>query len=110
MRSFFPDASTSWNNVITHFDNIPSINTLKDHISSLIPPKGKKSIFGIHDHLGVRYLIQMRMGLSFLRYHKKCHNFIDTPSDKRLCNHGIEDTNHFFFLCPFYAAQRVLLA
>ena len=40
-NSFFPDAITSWNNVITHFDNIPSINIVKDHILSLIRPKGK---------------------------------------------------------------------
>ena len=29
MNSFFPDAITSWNNVISHFDRIPSINILK---------------------------------------------------------------------------------
>ena len=56
--SFFPDAITSWNNVITHFDNIPSINILKDHILSLIRPK-KKNIFGIHDPLGLRYLLYL---------------------------------------------------
>ena len=50
------------------------------------------------------------MGLSLLRHHKKRHNFIDTPSDKCLCNHGIEDTNHFLFSCPFFADQRVTLA
>ena len=41
MNNFFPDAFNSWNNVITHFDNIPSINILKDHILSLIRPKKK---------------------------------------------------------------------
>ena len=100
MSSFFPDAITSWNNVITHFDNIPSINILKDHILSLIRPK-KKNIFGIHDPLGLRYLLQLRIGLSCLRYHKKCHNFTDTPSDQCLCNHGIADTNHFLYSCLF---------
>ena len=50
------------------------------------------------------------MGLSCLRYHNKCHNFIDTPSDKCLCNHGTEDTYHYIFLCPFFAAQRATLA
>ena len=108
MSSFFPDAITSWNNVINHFDNIPSISILKDHLFSLIRPK-KKNIFGIHDPLGLRYLLQLRVGLSCLRHHKKCHNFIDTPSDKCLCNHGIEDTNHFLFSCPFFAAQRATL-
>ena len=109
MNSFFPDAITSWNNVISHFDRIPSINILKNHIFSLIRPKGK-NIFGLHDPLGLRYPLQLRVGLSLLRYHKKCHNFIDTPSDECLYNDGIEDTNHFLFLCPFFATQRVTLA
>ena len=103
MNSFFPDAITSWNNVITHFDNIPSINSLKDHILSLIRPK-KKNIFGL------RYLLQLRVGLCFLRYHKRYHNFIDTTSDKFLCNQGIEGINHFLFSCPIFAAQRANLA
>ena len=109
MSSFLPDAITAWNNVITHFENIPSINILKYHILSLIRPK-KKNIFGIHDPLGLRYLLKLRVGLSPLRYHKKCHNFIDTPSDICLCNNGIEDTNHFLFLCPFFAIHRATLA
>ena len=90
MNSFFPDAIISWNNIITHFDNIPSINILKDHILSMIRPK-KKNIFGIHYPLGPRYLLQLRVGLSSLRYHKNYHNFIDTPSDICLCSDGIED-------------------
>ena len=36
LNSFFPEVITSWKNVITYFDNIPSINILKDHILSLI--------------------------------------------------------------------------
>ena len=98
--SFFPDAITSWNNGITHFGDIPSFNVLKKHILSLIRPK-KKCIFGIHDPLGLRYIFQLRVGLSSLRCHKNRHNFIDTPSDICLCNQGIGDTNHFLFLCPF---------
>ena len=39
MNSFFPDAIISWNNIITHFDNIPSINILKYPILSMIRPK-----------------------------------------------------------------------
>ena len=109
MNSFFPDAITSWNKVITHFHNIPSVGILKDHIISLIRPE-KKNIFGIYDPLGLRYLFQLRVGLSSLRYHKKRHNFADTPSNVCSCNHGIEDTNHFLFSCPFYYTQRATLA
>ena len=77
MSSFFPDAIISWNNVLNHFNDIPSFSVLKNHILSLIRPK-KKCIFGIHDPFGT------------------C-----TPSDKCFCNQGIEDTDHFLFLCPF---------
>ena len=108
MYSFFPDAITSWNNVITHFNNIPSFGNLKEHIRSLIRPE-KKSIFGIHDPSGVRYLFQLRVGLSPLRYHKNRHNFIDTPSNECTCNHGIEDTNHFLFSYSFYDIQKATL-
>ena len=108
MNSFFPYGINSWNIVITHFPNIPSIGTLKGHILSLIRPV-KKSIFNIHDPLGIRYLFQLRVGLSSLKSHKNRHNFIDTPSGNCICNNGIEDTNHFLFSCPLYIAQRVTL-
>ena len=69
-----------------------------------------KSIFGIHDPLGLRYLFQLRVSLSPLRSHKRQHNFMDTPSEICLCNRGIEDTSHFLFSCLFYATQRTILA
>ena len=65
MSSFFPDAITSWNNVITHFDDILTFDVLKK--ISLIRPKKK---IGIDDLLGLRYLFQLRVGLSSLRYQK----------------------------------------
>ena len=63
----------------------------------------------IHDHSGVGDLFQLRVGLCSFRYHKKHHNFVDTPSNECSCNCGIEETNHFLFLCPFYEAQRATL-
>ena len=108
MSSFFPNATSSWNNVITHFDTIPSVDILRKHILSLIRPQ--KNIFAIHDPLGLRYLFQLRLGLSSLRYHKMCHNFMDTPSANCPCDNGIEDTDHYLFWCPFFATQRAILA
>ena len=70
MNSFFPDAIISWDNFITHFDNIPSINILKDHILTMILLK-KKNIFGIHDPLVLRYLLKLS-GLKFLKTSQKC--------------------------------------
>ena len=61
MSSFFPEAITSCNNVIAHFNDIPSFSVLKDNILSLIHRK-KRCISGIHDPLGIRYLYQQRVG------------------------------------------------
>ena len=108
-NSFYPDAIASWNIFITHFGNIPNLASLKTYISSFFRPK-MQSIFGIHDPLGVRYLFQLRVGLSPLRSHKKRHNFIDTPSETCLCNQDVENVSHFLFECPFHATQRVTLA
>ena len=108
-NSFFPDVINSWNNIITHFQDVPTFIRLKTHIISLIRPKAK-NIFGIHDPLGLRYLLQMRVKLSPLRSHKNHHNFADTPSEICECNLGIEDNHHFLFECIHYAALRATLA
>ena len=92
MSSFFPGAITSWNNVIKHFHNTPPFNILKGHILSLIHPS-PKSIFGVHDPLGLRYLFQLRVNLIPLRIHKSPHNFLVTHSDICHCNQGIEDVS-----------------
>ena len=116
MNSFFPDAINSWNNIITNYQNLSSFTSLKAHILSLIRPK-IKSIFGIHDPLGLRYIFQLRVKLSPQRNHKRHHNFADTPSEicdtpseicecnqdiedtpSEICecNQDIENTRHFF--------------
>ena len=105
-NSFFPDATSSWNNMISNFQDIPTFTSLKSHLS-LIRPK-IKSTFGIHDALGL-YLFQLRVNLSPLRSHKMRHDFCDTPEICE-CNLGVEDIRHFLFECPFYAIQRVTLA
>ena len=109
MNSFFPDAVASWNIFIKHFDDVPSFDILKKHINTFFRPK-TKTIFGIHDPSGLRYLFQLRVSLSPLRSHKFCHNFAYTPSEICRCNQGIEDTKHFLFSCPDYATPRATLA
>ena len=107
-NSFFCDGIKAWNSTIVLFPDVPSINILKSRIFSLIRPV-KKSIFNIHDPIGIRYLFYLRLGLSHLRNHKKNHEFLDTPNENCLCNYGIEDTNHFLFHCLLYLTQRAIL-
>ena len=97
MNSFFPGAITSWNNIIKNVHETLPFNILKDHTLSLIRPT-PKSIFGVHDPLGFRYLFQLRVNLSPLRSRKSHHNLLDTHSDICHCNQGIDNVSHFLFL------------
>ena len=108
MNSFLHHAITSWNIFISHFDDFPSVDSLKEHLLSLLRPKNK-CFYGIRDPICLRYLFQLRLCLRPLRSHKFHHNFIDTPSDICYCNQSIEDRRHFLLLCPFYVTQRANL-
>ena len=65
-----------------------------------------KSVFGVHDTKGLSYLTQLRVGLCKLNFHKSQHNFRDTINPMCISNDGIEDTEHFFLLCPSFDIQR----
>ena len=70
------------------FNDVPAIGVLKNDITALIRPESK-TLFRIHDHLGLRYLFQLRL--------------------TSLIPQDIEDTSHFLFSCPHYATPRVTL-
>ena len=110
MSSFFPDAIASWNLFmeIINYKDVPSINSLKNDILSLIRPESK-SFFKIHDPLGLRHLFQLRLRLSPLKRHKYRSNLSDTPSRTCHCGEDTEDTSHFLFSCSLYTVQRVAL-
>ena len=94
-----------WNTFISHFEYFPTYSRLKKYMIGCHRPEAK-SVFDIHDPTGLRYLFQLRLGLSPLRSHKKRYGFADTPSDICLCRLGKEDTRHFLFYCPFYVTKR----
>ena len=79
---------------------MPELNTFKSHLLSFYRPESR-SIFGVHDPQGIKWLFQLRLGLSPLRQHKK---------DMCLCNTGGETTEHFLMKCPFYNLKRLTLA
>ena len=91
------------------FTEMPTLEEFRSHLHALYRPLPKET-YRIHDPEGLRYLLQLRVGLSPLRYHKKQHHFLDTPSDRCLCNTGSETVEHFLFRCPFYASKRLVLA
>ena len=70
------------------------------------PAPPAKSVFGIHDPIGLSYLTQLRVALSKLNFHKFKHNFRDTINPMCPTNDGIENTEHFLLLCPSFEIQR----
>ena len=107
--SFFPNAISSWNNIVRHLEGNVSYHKLKSFLRKSIRPNPKE-IYGIHDPTGLRYLFQIRTSLSPLRSHKYRRGFQDTPTDICSCNQTAEDTRHFLFECPLFTNDRVILA
>ena len=66
----------------------------------------KKSLFNIHDPNCIKWIFQLRVGLSPLKSHKKNHNFLDTPDDTCQCTENAETPHHFFLHCPNFVEHR----
>ena len=107
-NSFFPHAIDSWNSIMTHFEFVPTYSYLKNYMLALYRPMGKP-VFGIHDPVGLRYLFQLRLGLSHLRSHKIRHGFTDISSDLCVCKQAAEDSYHFLLKFSLYNTQRATL-
>ena len=106
-RSFYPDSVSCWNALGPEIRGIESLPTFKSTLIKTIRPV-RKSIFGIHDP-HVRYIFQLRVGLTPLKAHKKRHGFKDTPDDTCRCGNGVETTEHFLLACRFFYTERVSL-
>ena len=66
MNRFFPNGTNSWNNVISYFNNIPSVDALKNKFFLLFARKNKV-IFGIHDPSGLRNLFPVESWVKFVK-------------------------------------------
>ena len=72
-NSFYPDAVKCWNNIGPEIRKLNTLNSFKAKLNGIIKPECK-SVFKIHNsHL--RYLFQLRLGLSQLKDHKFKHKF-----------------------------------
>ena len=105
LSSFYPNCICEWNKLDPEIRLAPSVTAFKAKLLSKIRPPAK-SIFCIHDPIGLCYLFQLRVGLNKLNFHKFNHNFRDTVNPMCPTNDGIEDTEHFLLLCPSFDIQR----
>jgi len=103
--SFYPDCIRSWNRLGDEFRNSPTLKCFKSKMIALYRPPCK-STFDIHDNEGIKWLYQLRVGLSPLNQHKNSHNFTDTPSNKCTACNTVEDTQHFLLNCSIYDESR----
>ena len=101
-NSFLPNP---WNVIMPNFVTMPSFLVLKKHLQTLFRPP-KKYFFDIHDPHGVKYIFQLRVGLSPLRAHKFQHNFVDTTTSSCICGIDVENTSHFLFKCPLLRSTK----
>ena len=103
-NSFYPDAVNCWNDIGPDIRKLDTLNSFKSTLNGIIRPKCK-SIFNIHS-LDLKYLYQLRGGLSQLSAHKFRHKFENIPSPTCLCSTGAETTEHFLLYCPIFNTHR----
>ena len=106
-NSFYPDGVISWNGIGPELRGASSLSIFKKNILKIIRPV-KSSIFMIHNPNGIRWIFQLRVGLSPLKSHKKHHEFKDTPDDECICRNA-ETMQHFLLKCPIYNIHRLSL-
>ena len=109
-NSFFPDSVSMWNDLGPKLRESESISEFKDTLLKLYRPV-KKSIFNVHDN-GIKWIFQLRVGLSPLKSHKKDHNFSGYEEElwhTCSCLMGLESTCPFLLHCPNFINYRKTL-
>ena len=103
--SFFPDSVILWNLLGPEMRGAESLSIFKKNILKIYRPE-KKSLFDIHDPNCIKWIFQLRVGLSPLKSHKKHHNFRDTPDDTCHCSANAETSQHFLLHFSNFIEQR----
>ena len=82
-----------------------SLSIFKKNILKTYRP-ANKSLFNIHEPNRIKWIFQLRVGLSPLKSHKMNHKFLDTPDDTCQCTQNAETTHHFLLVCPIFTTHR----
>ena len=91
--SFFPCTIVEWNKLDITLRNAKLLLIFKNSLLKI--GRYLKSIFKIHDPLGIKFLTRMRLGLSHLNEHRFRHNFQDCLNPLCSCRLEVESTTHF---------------
>ena len=109
LSTFFPSSIHSWNVVLSAGErNSNNIQQFKSSIKIKIRPS-KTDNFGIDSKKRLKYLNQLRVGLSSLKMHKYRHKFSDTEDAQCPYKDGVESNFHFLLECKnFYPERKIL--
>ena len=104
--SFYPSASVLWNDLPVSVSQLDALGAFKKSLSKLLFPARPPSYLGDGERLPVIWHTRLRLGHSTLNYHGLLYGITDSD----LCSCGLkEDVEHFFLMCPNYAALRTEL-
>ena len=104
-HSFFPFCVREWNKLDNTIRDAVPINQFKSMLKNFFS-LNQRSLFSIHDPVGVKLLTRLRLQFSHLNEHKFRHNFKDCVSPMCDCGAETETTSHFFLRCQFFANER----
>ena len=106
-ESFFPSCIYSWNNILNAEErNSTTLESFKLKIKSRVL-RTKVNNFNINSYQDIKYINQLRVGLSGLNKHRFNHKL---RGIQPYCSCGaIEDTLHFLRMCPQFHTQRCRL-
>ena len=104
--SFFPSTIDMWNSLSIKIRNIQDLSVFKRSLKTTLFPLSRSDYFHTGPRLPSIWHTQLRLGHSSLKSHKFVHGL--SESNQCVCG-CLETTDHYFFDCPLYAAQRMEL-
>ena len=82
------------------------MENLKSKLWAFIRPV-QRSIYSRFDPQGLKFLTQLRLGLSHLNEHRFRHNFKNCINPLCSCSLDVENTLHFFPHCQYHSTFRM---
>ena len=81
------------------------LNIFKSNILKFARPSSN-SFYDCHNHITIKYITRIRLGLSHLRQHKFKQSFQDALNLICKCGNDVESVVHFFLHCSLYSNER----
>ncbi len=107
-KSFFPSTVREWNVLPIDVREAPSLESFSRHLKQLFPAPRKIPWYGLGDRFLDIHHTRLRLGCSKLKAHLHFNLHVE-DNPLCICRHNNETSFHYFFECPLYCRQRVVL-